>query len=159
MNLLLPGVPLPAQPILIRWGTWLNAAPFYAEHFLDIKEVINSFNLSDSATIQKAQVTYSSKTVERDLAIIKTHFKILSLVIKKCQTCRMFLSEGFQILENVQSELNNTPIKYVKVREKLCNVLEKNQGYDLLNAVHNYLNAEDVNLPEEISSSFVSALN
>ena len=40
----LPGVPLPPQPILIRWGTWLNAALFYTEHFLDIKEVIDSFN-------------------------------------------------------------------------------------------------------------------
>jgi hypothetical protein len=64
----------------------------------------------------------------------------------------MSLSEGFQILENMQSELNNTPIKYVNVRGKLCNVLEKNPGYDFLNAVHNYLNAEDVNLPEEIPS-------
>ena len=50
------------------------------------------------------------------------------------------------------SELNNTPIKYVYVREKLCNVLEKNTGYDFLNAVRKYLNAEDVNLPEEISN-------
>ena len=59
------------------------AALFYAEHFLDIKEVIDSFNPSDSAAIQKAQVAYSSKTVERDLAIIKTHFKTLSLAIQK----------------------------------------------------------------------------
>ena len=43
------------------------------------------------------------------------------------------------------------------MREKLCNVLEKNPGYVFLNAVHNYFNAEDVNLPEEIPSSFVSA--
>ena len=100
----LHGVPLPSQPILIRWGTWLNAALFYAEHFLGIKEVIDRFNPNDSAAIQKAQVAYSSKTVERDLTIIKTNFKILSLAIKKLQTCRMSLSEGFQILENVQSE-------------------------------------------------------
>ena len=59
-----------------------NCALFCAEHFLDIKEVLNSFNPSDSVAIQKAQVAYSSKTVERDLAIIKTHFKILLLAIK-----------------------------------------------------------------------------
>ena len=145
------------QPILIRRGTWLNVALYYAEHFLDIKEVIDSFNPSDTAAIQKAQVAYSSKTVERNLAIIKTHFKILSLAIKKLQICRMSLSEGFQILEKVQSELNNTIIKYVNVIAKLCSVLKKNSGYDFLNDVHNYLNAEDVNLSEEIPSSFVSA--
>ncbi len=129
--------------------------PSYAELFLVI--VIDSFNRSDSATIQKALVALSSKAVERDLAIIKTYFKILSPVIKKLQTCRLSLSESFQILEILQSELNNKPIKYMKVREKPCNVLGKNPGYDFLNAVHNYLNAKDINLPEEIPSSFVSA--
>jgi hypothetical protein len=62
-------------------GNMAQCCPFYAEHFFDIKEVIDSFNPSGSATIQKAQAAYSSKTVERDLAIIKTHFKILSLDI------------------------------------------------------------------------------
>ncbi|XP_028967556.1 uncharacterized protein LOC114828271 [Galendromus occidentalis] len=28
-----PGVPLPPQPVLTRWGTWLNAAVYYADHF------------------------------------------------------------------------------------------------------------------------------
>jgi len=129
--------------------------PSYAEHFLVVD--IDSFNPSDSATIQKALIALSSKTVERDLTIIKTHFKILSPAIKKLQTCRMSLSESFRILEILQNELNNTPIKYVKVREKLCSVLGKNPGYDFLNAVHNYLNAKDINLPEEIPSSFMSA--
>ena len=65
---------------------------------------------------------------------------MLSLAIKILQTCRISLSEGFQILENVQSERKNTPIKYVNVREKLCNVLEKNPGYDFLNDTERTLN-------------------
>lgn len=32
-------IPLPPQPILTRWGTWLDAAIFYAENFEKIKEV------------------------------------------------------------------------------------------------------------------------
>ena len=28
-----PDVPLPPQPILTRWGTWLEAALYYSEHF------------------------------------------------------------------------------------------------------------------------------
>jgi hypothetical protein len=32
-------MPLPPQPILTRWGTWLQAAMFYSEHFDSIKEV------------------------------------------------------------------------------------------------------------------------
>ena len=45
----------------------------------------------------------------------------------------------------------------MNVREKLFNVLKKNLGYEFFNAVHKYLNAEDVNLPEKIPSSFVGA--
>lgn len=42
----LPNVPLPPQPILIRWGTWLEAALFYSEHFLKIKQVcFNRLNM------------------------------------------------------------------------------------------------------------------
>jgi hypothetical protein len=36
---LLPEKPLPPEPILTRWGTWLNAALFYNENFDSIKEV------------------------------------------------------------------------------------------------------------------------
>ncbi|KAH0822718.1 hypothetical protein GEV33_000073 [Tenebrio molitor] len=32
-------MPLPPQPILTRWGTWLQAAMFYSEHFDSIKEM------------------------------------------------------------------------------------------------------------------------
>jgi hypothetical protein len=35
---LLPEKPLLPEPILTRWGTWLNAALFYNENFDSIKE-------------------------------------------------------------------------------------------------------------------------
>jgi hypothetical protein len=69
-------------------GYMTQSCPQNAEHFLDIKEVIDIFNPSDSAAIKKAHVAYSLKRVEMDLAVIKTHFKILPLAIKKLQKCR-----------------------------------------------------------------------
>lgn len=36
---ILPNTPLPPEPILTRWGTWLQAAIFYANNFDKIKEV------------------------------------------------------------------------------------------------------------------------
>jgi hypothetical protein len=29
----MPGIPLPPQPVLTRWGTWLDAAMYYADNF------------------------------------------------------------------------------------------------------------------------------
>lgn len=36
---MLPNVPLPPQPVLTRWGTWIQAALYYAQHFNEVKNV------------------------------------------------------------------------------------------------------------------------
>ena len=33
-------LPLPPNPVVTRWGTWLEAVSFYANHFDEIKHVI-----------------------------------------------------------------------------------------------------------------------
>lgn len=33
-------IPLPPDPILIRWGTWINASLYYCEHLENIRSVI-----------------------------------------------------------------------------------------------------------------------
>jgi len=43
----MPGIPLPPEPIITRWGTWLDAALFYANNFEKFKNVIES--LTDDA--------------------------------------------------------------------------------------------------------------
>lgn len=42
-RLKLGDVPLPPEPVITRWGTWLEAALFYADYFDSIKEVCISF--------------------------------------------------------------------------------------------------------------------
>lgn len=42
----MPNVPLPPEPILTRWGTWLDAVIFYADNFENIKNVSLSFLFS-----------------------------------------------------------------------------------------------------------------
>ena len=32
-----PDVPLPPQPVVTRWGTWITAAFYYAKHFTTIQ--------------------------------------------------------------------------------------------------------------------------
>ena len=32
----LPNIPLPPEPVLTRWGTWLDAALYYAENFENV---------------------------------------------------------------------------------------------------------------------------
>jgi hypothetical protein len=37
---------LPPQPIITRWGTWLDAAFYYGMNFDKVKEVVDTFNNS-----------------------------------------------------------------------------------------------------------------
>jgi hypothetical protein len=43
---------LPPEPVIIRWGTWLEAALFYAEHFNKFKMFIDALD-EDVQTIKK----------------------------------------------------------------------------------------------------------
>jgi hypothetical protein len=39
---MMENIPLPPQPILTRWGTWIEAALIYAEHIGKFKNVVQS---------------------------------------------------------------------------------------------------------------------
>jgi len=45
----MPDVPLPPEPVITRWGTWLNATMFYADNFETFKNVIE--NLDDAPLV------------------------------------------------------------------------------------------------------------
>ncbi|KAJ4427452.1 hypothetical protein ANN_25075, partial [Periplaneta americana] len=46
-----PGIPLPPQPVLTRWITWLDAVNYYAEHYGKIMEVIDALDSTDSSAV------------------------------------------------------------------------------------------------------------
>jgi hypothetical protein len=47
-----PNIPLPPQPVLTRWRTWLTAAFYYCEHFGIIKNIIMKLE-NDATSIEK----------------------------------------------------------------------------------------------------------
>jgi hypothetical protein len=54
-------VPLPPQPVLTRWGTWLEAAVFYSTHFESIKDV--SKLKSKNHNIYLLQINFTGRYV------------------------------------------------------------------------------------------------
>lgn len=53
---ILSDVPLPPEPILTRWDTWLEAASYYYVNFDGIKSVIQQqLDASDATSILNAQ--------------------------------------------------------------------------------------------------------
>ncbi|KAF0764859.1 Uncharacterized protein FWK35_00006777 [Aphis craccivora] len=47
-----PDLSLPSEPVITRWGTWINAAIYYSEHFEIIFNIVNKLD-SEDALINK----------------------------------------------------------------------------------------------------------
>ncbi|KAJ4443412.1 hypothetical protein ANN_05080 [Periplaneta americana] len=52
---LLPDVPLPPQPEITRWGTWIGAVNyFFNEHFVTVKSVVKTFSLENASSVRES---------------------------------------------------------------------------------------------------------
>ncbi|KAJ8941464.1 hypothetical protein NQ318_016904 [Aromia moschata] len=67
-----PNIPEPPQQIPKRWGTWFEAASYYAKYFEQIEAVILEFSPNEAAAIKERQTKFQDISVETDL---KTMFK------------------------------------------------------------------------------------
>ena len=69
-----PDIPLPPKPILTRWGTWLEAVEYYAEHIYSIKNVLLALDSEDAVSIDTAKTIACETSVRNDLIYIKNTF-------------------------------------------------------------------------------------
>ena len=49
------GIPLPPKSVVTRWGTWLEAASYYASHINDVQQVIRTCSAAESSFVRDAQ--------------------------------------------------------------------------------------------------------
>jgi hypothetical protein len=48
----LPGLPLPPEPVITRWGTWIEAVIFNVNNYEGIKIVIEKLDNDLSASVE-----------------------------------------------------------------------------------------------------------
>lgn len=72
----IPGIPLPPEPIITRWGTWLNAALFHANNFEKFKNVIESLK-DDALSVEKLKLLVQDNAVKCGLTFINLHLSEL----------------------------------------------------------------------------------
>ncbi|KAK5650405.1 hypothetical protein RI129_001434 [Pyrocoelia pectoralis] len=78
----LKDVPLPPQPVLTRWGTWIEAALFYCEHYKEFKNIVDGFDPSYTQSIADCQnVLKNRELIISHLCYIKTHFSDIPTII------------------------------------------------------------------------------
>lgn len=147
-----PHLPLPPQPIITRWGTWIEAALFYCENYAGIKQVVDAFNPEDASHIAAAQQVLNSEQLNRDLAIIQADYSTLPSSITKLSTQGILLTQAISHLQDVQYKLQHAAGQIgMRVKDKFIAVLERNPGYKLLAMISNYLNGQSLELPGNIT--------
>lgn len=154
----LPNVPLPPEPIITRWGTWLEAALFYAKHLNNIKKVIESFDPNEAASINNAQNVLKNNELEQNLSYIQAHFKTLPTIMKSLETVGMPLTESTSIARSVIKNLQQIPGSCgTKITQKIKNILTRNEHLqEIFNVADVLLSNTEAQAPEEISPSLWS---
>lgn len=140
----LPEVPLPPEPVVTRWGTWLNAAIFYAKHFTELKTLILQL-VDTSQCVVKSQELLKNNVVAKQLLFIKSNYSFVPDSILALEKKSRPLVESIQVVEDfckncysVQGETGKN------VAGKLNDVIDKNLGYKYLKDISNFFLGRDV---------------
>jgi hypothetical protein len=67
---LYPEIPLPPEPILTRWCSWLKAVDYYVKYFDEFSDVINHLDINDSTFIVETQEIIKKISLKNDLVFI-----------------------------------------------------------------------------------------
>lgn len=136
---------LPPEPIITRWGTWLEAAIFYADNFEGIKNVILEIT-ADCIALENCKKIVTSTELPQNLLYIKSNYSFVSSSIRKLETQGMSLSESVEIVDEfdmlckkVKGTIGNS------IYDKFKQVINKNAGYLKLKNVKKILEGETVN--------------
>lgn len=143
-----PDVMLPPEPIITRWGTWLDATDYYCKHLQSIRNVFTKLN-DDSVSILKVKNILDDQQLDANLVCITSNFGIISKSITQLETRGLKLVDSINIINKIKNEMNviNTQSDSIKsVVEKFKKVIEKNKGFNMLRIISNILNGTGENI-------------
>jgi hypothetical protein len=141
-----PTLPLPPQPIVTRWGTWLDAANCYCTNYSEIEKIFNKFDRKDSSSVKSVQELFSV-TMSKNLSYIKANFCGISKSITRLETVGIQVRDAINIVKQTESDLSRVQGEVAnKVNAKLQSVLERNPGYSTLCKVSDILCGNEVEL-------------
>ena len=83
----------PPQPVLTRWGTWLNAAEYYAKNLVKVREIVNAFE-GDGILVSNAKAAVNDPNVAKLLAEIHRDYQVLPKMIQKIESSKYIIKEA-----------------------------------------------------------------
>ena len=138
-----PDLSLPPEPILTRWGTWLEAALFYAKNYAKVKTILDKLDPDDALSIEKGQELFQSFSLEADLAFIAAHLSFLPPTLTRLEERGLPLIDALAVVDQAQRRIDGIlGEKGDRLKCKFDAIMQRNPGINILRAVERILKGE-----------------
>lgn len=77
---------LPPEPVITRWGTWIDAANYYCNNLSTNRSIFELLDNNDTVSIKEAKKYINKTGIDVDPIFIKSNFLTLTTSLKKLQT-------------------------------------------------------------------------
>lgn len=146
------GIPLPPEPVVTRWGTWLQACEYYADHYEEVKSVIVGLDEADAESIKKAKISFASTDVHRHLAFIKANFMCVAKGIIVLETKGLDLKAYLDVVEGVCLSMRS--LESQEYAEKFDRILARNPGFNSIKQIKEglYVGEQNPDLDEYVAN-------
>ena len=83
----------PPEPVVTRWGTWLEAAEYYADNLTEVMKIVNSFD-GDGIIVNRAKDAVNDASIAACLMKIKRDYVELPKIIKDMESSKYTIREA-----------------------------------------------------------------
>ena len=136
-------IPLPPSPVITRWGSWVEAAVYYANHFEVLNAFVAGLDAEEAMSIATAQGVFKEPSLESDLAAITSAFGTLPLIIMELESSDKPLVESVTIISDFRRSVAALSSEHFEgVRRKCWNVFEQNHGFQRLILIAQFLHGD-----------------
>ena len=90
----------PPQSVPTRWGSWLNAALYYAKNLPEVKAVVESF-VDSGILITQAKVSLQKSGLAGQLRKIKDQYECLVQLIENMESAKYTIKETVQAIQEL----------------------------------------------------------
>ena len=106
----------PPQPVITRWGSWINAALYYANNLPEVKAIVESFEGS-GLLVNQAKGSLQTPGLATQLLKIKDQYECLVKLIDTMESAKFTIKEAVQAIQALDFGEDTCSISsYIKKR-------------------------------------------
>ena len=115
----------PPQPVLTRWGSWLNAAMHDVKNLPEVKAIVESF-VGSGILVTQAKLSLRKSGLAGQLLKIKDQYECLVKLIEKMESAKYTIKETVQAIQEFDFGEDTCNInRYIKKRMQNNDISEK----------------------------------